>query len=276
MINNLISVVLPNFNHQEYLEQAIDGILGQSYRQLELVVVDDGSTDSSPEIIRRYSAADSRIHPIFLEKNSGAVVASSVALRACSGEFLYQAAADDFLIDGNFFANSISQFECFPTLGAFVGKSLLVDPVTQSVKSGMGYSREGIVSGPEFISGFLDLSAPFFVPGASAILRRSAITELGDYDYALGAQIDYFINHAVPALHGMYFQNRWVAAVRVFENRESFSGNVPFETEVQRFRTFALKMRSLSHDSASAEDWSRWWRNRFERILRKHFPCPPI
>ncbi len=50
-----ISVVIPAYNHERFLRETIDSVLGQSYENLELIIVDDGSTDKSAEVIRRYS-----------------------------------------------------------------------------------------------------------------------------------------------------------------------------------------------------------------------------
>ena len=62
----LISIVMVNYNQEDYLKESIDSVIAQTYQNWELIIVDDGSTDASVEIIKSYE--DSRIRPIFFEK----------------------------------------------------------------------------------------------------------------------------------------------------------------------------------------------------------------
>ncbi|MDE6528670.1 MAG: glycosyltransferase, partial [Muribaculaceae bacterium] len=59
-----VSVVIPVYNSGKYLSAAIESVLGQSFSDLELILVNDGSTDNSGEVIRRYEAADRRVRPV--------------------------------------------------------------------------------------------------------------------------------------------------------------------------------------------------------------------
>ena len=75
---HLISVLLPNYNNASYLKEAIDSILNQTFQDFELLIVDDGSSDNSIEIIRSYS--DSRIKLIEKSSNSGIVDTLNIGL----------------------------------------------------------------------------------------------------------------------------------------------------------------------------------------------------
>ena len=55
MTSNLVSVIIPVYNSEIYLEECLDSIISQTYQNIEIIVVDDGSTDSSPEILKKYS-----------------------------------------------------------------------------------------------------------------------------------------------------------------------------------------------------------------------------
>ena len=65
MANELISVLLPNYNGSAHLKETIESVLCQTYENLELIVIDDGSTDSSPQIIRSMREKDGRV-PAYL------------------------------------------------------------------------------------------------------------------------------------------------------------------------------------------------------------------
>src|ERR1700739_1761966 len=88
-----VSIVVVNHNYARFLQQAIDSALAQTYRNIEVVVVDDGSTDDSAEVIRSYG---NRIIPIFKE-NAGQCSCYFRGLAVSSGDLVLYLDADDFL-----------------------------------------------------------------------------------------------------------------------------------------------------------------------------------
>ena len=91
----LITVVMPNYNGNRFVEQAIDSVLSQTYQNFELLVVDDCSTDDSLQLIRRKAQGDSRISIIALEKNSGVANARNVGIKEAKGEYIALLDNDD-------------------------------------------------------------------------------------------------------------------------------------------------------------------------------------
>lgn len=96
MNNELISVVLTSYNHKEYLDSAIRHILAQSYKNIELVIIDDCSTDGSQEVIKKY-LNDSRVKAHLLESNLGSYVKSTnLGASYATGEYVNFAQCDDY------------------------------------------------------------------------------------------------------------------------------------------------------------------------------------
>ncbi len=83
-MDELVSVIIPAHNSQPYIQAAIDSILEQSYRPLELIVVDDGSTDSTPEIVSAYGSEVRLIR----QPQQGHAAARNAGIRAARGAFL--------------------------------------------------------------------------------------------------------------------------------------------------------------------------------------------
>ncbi len=93
MSNPLVSIVMVNYNQERYIGDAIESVLHQSYQNWELIVVDDGSTDRSKEIIQSY--ADERIRPYFLEQNRHICYATNYGFAKVRGEYLARLDSDD-------------------------------------------------------------------------------------------------------------------------------------------------------------------------------------
>ena len=90
-----VSVIVPTYNRVGYLEEAISSILSQDYRDLELVVADNASTDGTEDICRKYAAQDSRIRYIRLLRNVGATPNHNYVFTQCRGELFKWASHDD-------------------------------------------------------------------------------------------------------------------------------------------------------------------------------------
>lgn len=93
----LISVIVPNFNNALYLEECLLSILCQSHKNIEIIIVDDVSTDCSVDIIRRYVAKDERICPVFNKRNVGVAQNRHDAIMMSKGEFITTLDSDDIL-----------------------------------------------------------------------------------------------------------------------------------------------------------------------------------
>lgn len=94
-----ISIIVPIYNCEKYLEKCLDSILKQTYSNWELILVDDGSSDNSYNICSMYADKDRRIS-VFTQKNAGAGVARNYGIEKSTGEYLMFCDSDDFLYSG--------------------------------------------------------------------------------------------------------------------------------------------------------------------------------
>ena len=90
-----VSVIVPVYNAQSHLRQCLDSIMGQTLREIEILCVDDGSTDGSAQILEEYKGCDPRLH-VIMQENIGAGAARNRGLAEASGEYLSFLDADDF------------------------------------------------------------------------------------------------------------------------------------------------------------------------------------
>ncbi len=93
-----VSVIVPAYNQEKYIGRCMDSILGQSLEEIEVIAVDDGSTDSTPEILARYQQEDSRVK-VLHQQNLYAGVARNKGLQAAQGEYVIFWDSDDYFAE---------------------------------------------------------------------------------------------------------------------------------------------------------------------------------
>lgn len=123
-----VSVVVPAFNCERYIEQCLDSICAQELDDIEVVVVDDGSTDSTGEILQSYATRDARVK-VCAQLNAGAGAARNLGLECCRGDYVAFLDADDFFEPGLLLREYERAIEAEADI--VVCKSLSFDDITQ-------------------------------------------------------------------------------------------------------------------------------------------------
>jgi glycosyltransferase involved in cell wall biosynthesis len=96
-LNKKVSIIVPIYNASEYLSRSIESILNQSYKNIEIILIDDASSDNSKDIIKEYALKDSRIKPIYSEVNQGVSKTRNLGLKTISGDYVTFMDADDYI-----------------------------------------------------------------------------------------------------------------------------------------------------------------------------------
>jgi glycosyltransferase involved in cell wall biosynthesis len=109
-----ISVLMAVYNGAEYLREAIDSVLAQTYRDFEFVIVDDGSSDATPDLLATYK--DARLRVQRLPENRGLIVALNAGLALCRGEYIARMDGDDFSHPERF-ARQVAFLDANPNVG---------------------------------------------------------------------------------------------------------------------------------------------------------------
>ena len=95
-MNELLSVIIPNYNKEKYICQCLDSVLKQTYPNIQIVVVDDCSKDQSPQIIKEYAQKYSNIKAILLTENGGVSHARNLGIKQADGSYITMLDSDDF------------------------------------------------------------------------------------------------------------------------------------------------------------------------------------
>ncbi len=97
-----VSVVIPCYNSESYLKKAVDSVLNQSISELQIILVDDGSTDKTPVLLQQYKMQDNRIEVITHSKNKGLGPARNSGISIASGEYIFFLDSDDYIPPNSF------------------------------------------------------------------------------------------------------------------------------------------------------------------------------
>ncbi len=241
------TVVIPNYNHAKYLPQRIESVLDQTFRDIEVLVLDDASPDNSREVIESYAKADSRVRTIFNERNSGSTFLQwNRGLRQAKGEYIWFAESDDFA-DPSLLETLVGLLDDHPAVGLAMCQSWFVDrdgrlmcKYSEKVKehrcfSGVSrWTEDFVCSGREYCADFLAYRST--IPNASSVVFRRSVLEavggapvdmryLGDYmtyvkvlllsDIAYTARpLNYFRQHPETVRGRHQRQDSWITDYR--------------------------------------------------------------
>ncbi len=169
----LVSILMPAYNGADFIRQAVDSVIAQSYPAWELIVVDDGSTDTTAAIIATYP--DPRIRYVFQE-NRGQAAALNHGLALAAGEFVTTLDVDDWLTVDSL-RDRVQYLEQHPEDGAVYGDGIYCDVAGRQVMRFSEY-RIGDVMGDVY--GTL-IATPFFGTGANVLVRCTVLDQYGIY-----------------------------------------------------------------------------------------------
>lgn len=184
----LVSVVIATYNMGQYLPQAVDSILQQTWKNLEVIVVDDGSTDNTPDVMQKYNN-DSRVNFIH-NQNQGQPKAKNCGIKNTKGDFIAFCDADDFWeadkleIQMPLFAN--------PKVGVVYSEVSFIDEHNNAfTKEHHEIRHSGKVTNQMLIENF--------VPFGTSVIRRQCIEQNGMFDeeFRMGIDWDLWLRYSL-------------------------------------------------------------------------------
>lgn len=257
-----LSVVLPNYNHAQFLPRALAALLAQDVAANEIIVVDDASTDDSRDVVASFQADHANLVLVENSANQGALRALQLGLQRARGRYVYFAAADDEVLPG-FFARALALLEAHPESGLFCAETVLLDGAT-----GASMGMRPVVR-PLRRSGYLEPAgverllrhADNFIHTGSSIFRRAAVLEKGGFDAALGSFADGILARKIALSHGLCFDPHPVAAWIIHEGGLSRGTALSRGSAREALTTIpAMLARDADLPSWYAEAFDRRWR----------------
>jgi len=175
-----LTVVMPNYNHAQYLPKSLKALLDRDRPPDELIVIDDGSTDDSWNVIQDFARQYPRLRPYRNERNLGVLATVDRGLELARGDYFYGAAADDYVRPG-FIEKSMALVSRHPEAGlcCTIGD-------WQELESGLNWHvGVGMTDTPAYLSPrrmvALEKKGRLFIAGHTVIVKKSALFEVGKF-----------------------------------------------------------------------------------------------
>lgn len=205
-----LSVILPNYNHAAFLDRAITAFLDQSFRDFELIIVDDASTDHSVEVIEKYARADPRVTLHRNPENKGVIFTLNRLLGLARADHVMGAASDDYILPG-YFAAAMDMFARYPQAGICLGLCASVNEDGDLMHETPGYwSSEPEYISPDELVGRVGACG---VPGP-VVWHRQGFLDAGGYIPELRWHGDWFTLQVLAFRRGVCFLPYRTSVVR--------------------------------------------------------------
>ena len=221
MRDSTLTVIVPNYNHGRYIGETLEAILSQSFRPLEVLVLDDGSTDNSLEIIEQFVRREPIVRLLRNETNMGAAYSTDQLVRHASGDYIVGCAADDKPLPG-FFEKAMRLLAQYPQAGL-----CCADPAYLDDSTGVIYAhRRRWSDAPRYFSPD-ELALVIkgeHIPGHASIVKRELLLEVGGFIPELKWHCDWFALHVIAFRYGICYIPEPLAAMRIHSGSYSNSG----------------------------------------------------
>ena len=173
-----VSLIIPVYNQERYIQESVESALKQDYEPLEVIVVDDGSTDRTSRILKRFGQ---RIRYI-PQENRGAAAALNRGVQLAQGSFVGWLSGDDLYLPGKITAQ-VHEFQAEPSLGLVYTDWVMIDAGGREIRtvcapcpSAERFARELLKSN--------------FINGSSVLIRKECLARVGYFDETLVADVD--------------------------------------------------------------------------------------
>jgi len=222
----LVSVIIPSYNHEKYVSEAIQSVLDQTYQDFEIIITDDGSTDNTVKKIQKFN--DHRIKLFVFKKNQGACVAANNCIRRSRGEYIAMLSSDDVFLPGKL-EKQVEFLDMNPDCMAVFSYVTTID------ENGDDLS----IKDPSYVSPFQQSNRSrfewlnyFFYNGnglchPSVLARKEVYSEFGKLDnrYAQLPDFNLWIN--VCLKHEIFILPESLVKFRIHSDQSNASGDLP-------------------------------------------------
>ena len=223
----LVSVLTASYNMGHYLREAVDSVLAQGWPTLEVIIIDDGSTDDTPRVCETWRD-EPRVR-IIRQTNQGQTAAKNTGLKAACGEFVGFCDADDSWLPQKL-RRQVPVLRSRPEVAVVYGDTALVDARGEPLPDIPVQRFSGRITGP--------LLANNFVTFNTVLVRRKVLEEFGGFDESMRMAIDYDLWLRISTRHEFVYLRETLARYRIWGGQMSRRTGERFEAYFRMLERF--------------------------------------
>ncbi len=262
-----VSVICTAYNHEDFVEEALRSVIRQTHENVELIVIDNASTDGTAQKIREFCRHNSGIRFIANTRNEGLCMAFNQGLRYASGQYVIDLSADDVLLSDRI-ARQVDFFESLPEdYGVIFSNAQYLDAWSNALHLHYPTDEDGkvlkVVPSGDVYRAVLE---KYFICTPTMMMRRSLLLRLGGYDESLAYEdFDFWVRSAVICRYG--YQDEVLTQKRLLRRSLSNLSYQPGSGMLQSTFVVCKKACALNRNQAEFDALAR----RIRTYIRKCF-----
>jgi alpha-1,3-rhamnosyltransferase len=251
-MNPLVSIIIPSYNHSKYITETIESILGQTYDNFELIVIDDGSQDNSIEIIEKLRLNNKFI--FIKRENKGLCETLNEGINLSRGKYIAICASDDIYLKDKI-KLQVDFLETNPNYALCYGKIISFD----------NDGNQKFINSKKYKSGklFLDLIKTNFVPAVTQMYRKDIFDNIGGFDKDLWIE-DWDMLLRISYSYEIGFLDKYLAMYR--NHGENMSGGKNIRKMYENELKILNKWKDTEAYSKVINFWEEKWFSELSRI----------
>ncbi len=255
MSSPLVSVICLCYNHSRFVKEAVESVLNQTYQNIQLILVDDASTDNSVDVIRQILETNPSIEFIPITQNMGNCKAFNRGLAKAKGEYIIDLAADDIMIPGKI-ERQVNHFLLLPeSYGVVFTDAVYVDEWGNYLRDHFQYLfKKKLIDQVPQGDVYAKVLSTYFIPSPTMMVRASVFESLMGYDENLAYEdFDFWIRSSRNFNYS--FLNEKLMKIR--RTKKSMSSGWYKNDDPQLLSTYQIcrKAQALNRD---VNDWQAW------------------
>ena len=241
----LVSVVIAAYNVAAYLPLAVKSVLDQVYRNIEVIIIDDGSTDGTKEAVRRY-LGDPRVKYLFQE-NKGQAAAKNYGIRESRGEYVAFLDGDDMWVSEKL-EQQMPLFMKSKDVGVVYSRVLYIDETGKELTVADNELFRGRVSGPLLIRNFIGFG--------SCVVKKECFDRLGGFKEHMRMGIDYDLWLRISTQYEFDYVDRPLLYYRLWTGQMSKNQKVRYLNGIATMKSFLQEFPGVVDKSTENEAWA--------------------
>ena len=253
MENPLVSVICLCYNHERFVREAVESVLKQSYKNIQIIVADDASTDNSVQEIKTLKGEYPSIELLLLPTNLGNCKAFNQALKLAKGEFIIDFATDDVMMPTRI-ERQIGFFERLDsTVGVIYTDATYINESGEFIRNHFEYLFEKrlIINIPKG-DVYRDVLTTYFIPGPTMLIRKEVFAALNGYDETLSYEdFDFWVRSS--RIYRYAYLDEHLTSIRKLSTSMSAGWYVPGDKQLHSTYLVCRKAQQLNRDDGDRE-----------------------